>query len=102
MALQDKLNFFEKRPLFGRKIVVPYIEEDSALHGENRIISKLEELGADVLAVKVGEIEPVIIEEFEKKISSMDWILFTSKNGVKAFFFQSEVCKNGCKKACRM
>ncbi|MDD6215444.1 MAG: uroporphyrinogen-III C-methyltransferase [Roseburia sp.] len=98
VALQDKLNFFEKRPLFGRKIVVPYIEEDSALHGENRIISKLEELGADVLAVKVGRIEPVIIEEFEKKISSMDWILFTSKNGVKAFFFNLKYARMDVRK----
>lgn len=93
VSLQDKLDFFEKRPLFGRKFVIPYIEDstfekNSSAPMENRLISRLQELGADVLGVKVGKIEPVRIDDFEKKISGTDWIFFTSKNGVKSFFYQ--------------
>ena len=35
----------------------------------------------------VGKILPIPISDFEKEISSADWILFTSRNGVRAFFY---------------
>lgn len=84
VSLNDRLNFFEKRPLFGRKITVPYIE---TMAGTNELISKLQQLGADVTPVKTGIIKPIIIPDFINKIKSADWILFTSKNGVKSFFY---------------
>lgn len=119
--MSDELDFFEKRPLFGRKFIVPYIEDmggaepqncdvslmrvgfesggmtsgilpqDMARYGiqgyGNRMVSSLEELGADVLSLKVGRIQPVIINDFERQICSADWLIFTSKNGVKSFFY---------------
>lgn len=84
VSLNDRLDFFEKRPLFGRKITVPYIE---TMAGTNELISKLQQLGADVTPVKTGIIKPIIIPDFINKIKSADWILFTSKNGVKSFFY---------------
>lgn len=114
--MSDELDFFEKRPLFGRKFIVPYIEDiggsepqncdvslmpvrfeagvlpqDMIRYGiqwyGNRIVSSLEDLGADVLSLKVGRIQPVIISDFERQICSADWLIFTSKNGVKSFFY---------------
>ena len=114
--MSDELDFFEKRPLFGRKFIVPYIEDmggaepqncdvslmpvrfeagvlpqDMIRYGiqryGNRIESSLEDLGADVLSLKVGRIQPVIINDFERQICSADWLIFTSKNGVKSFFY---------------
>lgn len=119
--MSNELDFFEKRPLFGRKFIVPYIEDmggaelqncdvslmrvgfesggmtsgilpqDMAGYGiqgyGNRMVSSLEELGADVLSLKVGRIQPVIINDFERQICSADWLIFTSKNGVKSFFY---------------
>lgn len=114
--MSDELDFFEKRPLFGRKFIVPYIEDmggaepqncdvslmpvrfeagvlpqDMIRYGiqgyGNRIVSSLEDLGADVLSLKVGRIQPVIINDFERRICSADWLIFTSKNGVKSFFY---------------
>lgn len=114
--MSDELDFFEKRPLFGRKFIVPYIEDmggaepqncdvslmpvrfeagvlpqDMIRYGiqgyGNRIVSSLEDLGADVLSLKVGRIQPVIINDFARQICSADWIIFTSKNGVKSFFY---------------
>lgn len=84
VSLNDRLDFFEKRLLFGRKITVPYIE---TMAGTNELISKLQQLGADVTPVKTGIIKPIIIPDFINKIKSADWILFTSKNGVKSFFY---------------
>lgn len=113
VSLNDRLDFFEKRPLFGRKITVPYIEampekmeaEDDDRKSEkskelkksniniktNELIEKLQQLGADVTPVKTGIIKPIIIPDFINKIKSADWILFTSKNGVKSFFYNLDL-----------
>ena len=80
VSLNDRLDFFEKRPLFGRKITVPYIKT-------NELIAKLQQLGADITPVKTGIINPIIIPKFADKVRSADWIVFTSKNGVKTFFY---------------
>ncbi|HCF15282.1 MAG TPA: uroporphyrinogen-III C-methyltransferase [Eubacterium sp.] len=88
VSLNDRLDFFEKRPLFGRKITVPYIE---TMAGTNELISKLQQLGADVTPVKTGIINPIIIPEFADKVRSADWIVFTSKNGVKSFFYNLDL-----------
>lgn len=88
VSLNDRLDFFEKRPLFGRKITVPYIE---TMAGTNELISKLQQLGADITPVKTGIIKPIIIPDFINKIKSADWILFTSKNGVKSFFYNLDL-----------
>lgn len=88
VSLNDRLDFFEKRPLFGRKITVPYIE---TMTGTNELISKLQQLGADVTPVKTGIIKPIIIPDFINKIKSADWILFTSKNSVKSFFYNLDL-----------
>lgn len=97
VSLSSKLDFFEKRPLFGRKIIVPYIEPvdkyidlPEACGKQNPLIEKLVELGADVTGVLTGKIKSVIVPDFENEIKDRDWILFTSKNGVKTFFYNLE------------
>ena len=72
VSLNDRLDFFEKRPLFGRKITVPYIKT-------NELIAKLQQLGADITPVKTGIIKPVIIPKFVDKVRSADWIVLQAK-----------------------
>lgn len=96
VSLNDRLDSFEKRPLFGRKITVPYIEAmpekmEAVNIKTNELIEKLQQLGADVTPVKTGIIKPIIIPDFINKIKSADWILFTSKNGVKSFFYNLDL-----------
>lgn len=96
VSLNDRLVSFEKRPLFGRKITVPYIEAmpekmEAVNIKTNELIEKLQQLGADVTPVKTGIIKPIIIPDFINKIKSADWILFTSKNGVKSFFYNLDL-----------
>lgn len=55
------------------------------------MIAKLQQLGADVTPVKTGIINPIIIPEFADKVRSADWIVFTSKNGVRSFFYNLEL-----------
>lgn len=96
VSLSDRLNFFEKRPLFGRRIFVPYIEAmgtggASEALGSNELISSLQKLGAKVDAIKTGKINPILISDFKETITEADWILFTSKNGVRSFFYNLEM-----------
>ena len=55
------------------------------------MIAKLQQLGADITSVKTGIIKPVIIPKFVDKVRSADWIVFTSKNGVRSFFYNLDL-----------
>ncbi len=85
VRLREELNWFEKRPLFGRRIVVTRTRQQAgALSG------KLRALGADVLEIPTIRTEPPrdlrAFAELVRDSHTYDWILFTSPNGVDAFF----------------
>ena len=85
VTLRSKLNWFEKRPLFGSRIVVTRARDQSA-----EISRRLREAGAEVVelpAIKIeppAEREPLIDALLE--LNSYDWLVFTSPNGVTKFF----------------
>jgi uroporphyrinogen III methyltransferase/synthase len=80
------LDWFEHRPLFGRRIVVPRSRET----GAGRLISQLAELGAHVLDLPTTRREtptergPMI--ESLAGLGEYEWILFPDPHGVEAFF----------------
>ncbi len=85
--LRDTLAWFDNRPLSGKRIVVTRTRKQAgALSG------RLRELGADVIEMPTIRIEPPKNErEFAESVAyahSYDWIVFTSPNGVEAFFQQ--------------
>ncbi|HEX4085704.1 MAG TPA: uroporphyrinogen-III C-methyltransferase [Chthoniobacteraceae bacterium] len=85
VKLRDTLNWFESRPLFGRRIVVTRTRKQAgALSGS------LRGLGADVWEIPTIRIEePADLLEFGQLVQDShgyDWIIFTSPNGVDAFF----------------
>ncbi len=79
------LSWFEKKPLFGRNIVVTRPRAQAAA-----FVETLEDLGADVLAVPTIEIvEPDSWDPVDREIDRVedyDWVVFTSVNGVDRFF----------------
>ena len=85
VKLRKKLNWFEKKPLFGQRIVVTRRSEQSG-----SFASRLAELGADVLEVPTIKItepeEKMAVIDALLEINSYDWLIFTSANGVTAFF----------------
>jgi len=84
-TLRDKLGWFEKRPLFGKRIVVTRTR-----HQAGALTSRLRELGADVYELPTIRIEPPsdprAFAESVVHAHQYDWIVFTSPNGVTAFF----------------
>jgi uroporphyrinogen III methyltransferase/synthase len=85
VALRDKLNWFETRPLFGKRVVVTRTRSQA---GE--LSAALEELGADVYELPTIRLEPPgdLLEfgQLVKDAHTYDWLIFTSPNGVSAFF----------------
>jgi uroporphyrinogen III methyltransferase/synthase len=80
-----KINWFEKRPLFGKKIVVTRTREQA---GE--LSKALADLGADVIELPTIRIEHpedrLGFAEMVTHAHEYDWLVFTSPNGVERFF----------------
>jgi len=82
---RKKINWFENRPLFGKRIVVTRTREQA---GE--LSKRLGDLGADVVELPTIRIEhPQDKLDFAQMVSdahTYDWLIFTSPNGVEKFF----------------
>lgn len=85
VKLREKLNWFEKRPLFGKRVVVTRAREQAG-----QLSGRLVELGAEVLEIPTIRIMPSDrredIVDALLELNSYDWLVFTSPNGVTAFF----------------
>ena len=85
VALRESLNWYEKRPLSGKRIVVTRTRKQA---GE--LSAQLRALGAHVFELPTIRIEPPGdlrgFAELVQDAHSYDWIVFTSVNGVEAFF----------------
>ena len=85
VSLRAHLNWHENRPLAGKRIVVTRTRKQAGA-----LSAKLRDLGADVLELPTIRIEPPTeLREFAELVQhahSYDWIVFTSPNGVEAFF----------------
>ncbi len=73
------LSWFESRPLFGRSVVVTRAREQAS-----ELRHKLEVLGAEVIELPAIALEPVAFEP--PPLDRYGWLVFTSANGVHAFF----------------
>src|SRR6266496_2353748 len=85
VGLRDTLNWYEKRPLLGKRIVVTRTRKQASV-----LSDKLRTLGAHVIELPTIRIEPPSdLREFAELVQDAhiyDWIVFTSANGVEAFF----------------
>lgn len=86
VELREQLNWFEKRPLFGKRIVVTRTRTQASA-----LSARLSEHGADVLEIPTIKIvEPDDREALRDGLlglGSYQWLVFTSPNGVERFFY---------------
>jgi len=92
VSLRDRLIWFEKKPLFGVRIII------TRPKGQSREFSgALSLYGAEVIEFPTIEIvPPESWEEMDKAISKIedyDWIIFTSVNGVRPFIERLKINK---------
>lgn len=83
--LRDTIDWYEKRPLFGKKIIVTRTREQAS-----DLMIKLEEYGANCVECSTINIEPVAsyetLDAELERLEEYHWILFTSLNGINYFF----------------
>lgn len=83
--LREQLNWFEKKPLFGRKIMVT-----RSRHQASTLVDKIQELGGSAVEFPTIEIKPnsntdELINMYEN-LKNYNWLIFTSVNSVEIFF----------------
>ncbi len=85
VRLRERLNWFERLPLFGRRVVVTRAAEQAAT-----TTGKLRALGAAAIELPVIAIEPLedysALDAAIRRLPDYDWLIFTSANGVRFFF----------------
>jgi len=92
VKLREKMQWFETRPLMGQCIVVTRAREQAS-----DLVKRLSDLGAECLecpTIKVSppqDVKP--LDRAMENLSSYDWLIFTSVNGVN-FFFERLFQKN--------
>jgi uroporphyrinogen III methyltransferase/synthase len=84
-TLHERLGWFERKPLFGKRIMITRSRAQSS-----RMAERIWELGGDPVLFPTIIITP--LEDFSEldasisRAASFDWILFTSANAVEHFF----------------
>jgi len=85
VKLRETINWFETKPLFGKRIVVTRAREQAS-----ELKRLLEEEGANVVQFPTIEIVPPptweSLDHVVDAIANYHWLIFTSTNGVKFFF----------------
>ncbi len=85
IRLRNTLNYFEKRPLLGKGVVVTRAREQAS-----GLARQLEDMGACVVQFPTIKIQQLLddgpIEKAILGLGAYDWLVFTSVNGVKHFW----------------
>lgn len=85
VQLRDTINWYETRPLFGKRIVVTRTREQAS-----ELVALLEENGAHCLEFATISLHPPdsweVLDRALADLGRFQWIVFTSINAIHAFF----------------
>lgn len=85
VKLRDRLNWYESKPFFGKRIIVTRSRDQASVFAERLI-----DLGATVIEFPTIDVVPPTswdgLDNAIENIESYDWLIFTSANAVKFFF----------------
>lgn len=85
VGLRGKIDWFEKRPLFGKRIINTRTRTQAS-----ELSSRLSVLGAETIEMPTIEIQPAkkggSLDRALNGMGKYDWVVFTSPNGVESFF----------------
>lgn len=88
VKLREKLAWFEKKPLFGRRILVTRARSQAS-----DLTRQIEELGGEAVEFPVIRTQPPSRLQAQaerdaalQRLGDFDWVIWTSVNGVESFF----------------
>jgi uroporphyrinogen III methyltransferase / synthase len=92
VRLRERIRWFDTNPLFGKRVLIT-----RPAHQAAEFAARLWEIGAEPLVVPTIAIgppdDPSPVRRAIEDVRLYDWIVFTSQNGVDAFF--REVARGG-------
>lgn len=81
IALREKLNCFEKNPALGKHYLITKIGKNPS-----KLAGYIRKQKITVDELQVGKITTIPLSITKEQIQKVDWLIFTSRNGVDAFF----------------
>lgn len=85
VSMREKLNWFENKPFFGKRVLVTRTREQAS-----RLSETIHALGGEPVeypTISIAEPDDyATMDRAIQEIESFDWIIFTSVNGVVSFF----------------
>jgi uroporphyrinogen III methyltransferase / synthase len=85
VGLREQMQWFERRPLFGKRIIVTRARRQASA-----LVERLNALGAACLQCPTIRLEPPAswdaLDAAVDRLDSYHWLVFTSVNGVDPFF----------------
>jgi uroporphyrinogen III methyltransferase/synthase len=92
VRLRDRLRWFDNKPLFGKRVLVT-----RAIDQADSLAQALRERGAQAIELPMirieAALEPAPLQAAVRALRSYQWLVFTSQNGVSAFF--TELARQG-------
>lgn len=95
VRLRDRLMWVEKKPLFGRRVLVTRARDQA-----RELCERIDELGGEAVLLPVIRIrpprDPEVLRQLDaalRDLESFDWVVFTSVNGVETFFERLRLLK---------
>ena len=84
-ALREQLGWFDRKPLFGRRIIVTRARAQASDFAEC-----LESYGAEVIQFPTIETQPILdnaaLDRAIAQLATYNWVIFTSVNAVEYFY----------------
>jgi uroporphyrinogen III methyltransferase / synthase len=84
VRLRDRFNWFERLPLFGKKVVVTRDRSQAGNLSERLRMSGAEAIELPTIEIRAA-LDPEPLNRAIEELESYDWIIFTSANGVRYF-----------------
>jgi uroporphyrinogen III methyltransferase/synthase len=81
VGLREEIEWFERRPLAGQRIVVTRARTQASL-----LSSRLRELGAEVIempAIRLEPLDPAPLSRALETVRDYEWVMFTSQSAVE-------------------
>ncbi len=82
--MREHLNWFEDRPLFGKRVLVTRARHQASAMSE--LLAARGAIPIELPAIQISGADAEALDRATAKLSSFDWLVFTSVNGVSYFF----------------
>ena len=90
VALREKISWFDRRPLFGKKVLVTRSRTQAS-----RLVGLLEDLGAETIEIPAIQVEPLDdyseLDDALSRLQTFGWVIFASTNAVESVFQRLQI-----------